>query len=70
MFDDNLPTAVWSGSFRLFGVDVRCHRLSNGQNIIEEDSMAALLHAMQTGTLDAGEIEPFARFQAGDVPRG
>jgi hypothetical protein len=57
---DDIPVAVWSGSFRLFGVDVRCHRLNDGTNIIEEDSMCRLLEAMANGSLDPGDVEAFA----------
>ena len=62
--------SVWSGSFRLFGVDVKCHVLSNGQRIIEEDSMEELLRAMSDGddlatNGDAREIERFARWRRG-----
>lgn len=64
-----LPIAVWSGTFRLFGVEVRCHRLSDGRNIIEEESMATLLRALESGTLDIGDIEEFSRFQRGYAPR-
>jgi hypothetical protein len=62
---NDIPVAVWSGSIRLFGVDVRCHRLSDGRNIIEEDSMVKLLEAMATGSLDVGDVESFAKFQHG-----
>lgn len=62
---DDVPIAVWSGTFRLFGVEVLCHRLSDGRNIIEEESMRRLLSAMATGTLDIGDVESFSRFQAG-----
>jgi hypothetical protein len=65
---DDVPTVVWSGSFRLFGIDVRCHRLSDGRNIIEEDSMRRLLAAMSSGTLDIGDVESFARFRSGQDP--
>lgn len=66
--DEHLPTAVWSGTFRLFGVEVRCHRLSDGRNIIEEDSMLRLLDAMASGTLEIGDVESFAKFQQGQHP--
>lgn len=62
---NDIPIAVWSGSLRLFGVDVQCHRLSDGTNIIEEESMARLLDAMAAGSLDVGDVEAFARFQHG-----
>ncbi len=65
---EEMPTAVWSGSFRLFGVDVHCHRLSDGTNIIEEDSMARLLEAMASDSLDFGDIEAFSKFQRGSAP--
>ena len=39
--------SVWQGSFILFGVELQCHVLSNGQRIIEEDSMVDLLEAME-----------------------
>jgi hypothetical protein len=39
---DDLPTAVWSGSFMLGNVEMRCHVLSTGERIIEADSVAAL----------------------------
>ena len=60
-----LPIAVWSGSFRLFGVKVKCHRLSDGRNIIEEESLIRVLEAMKSGSLDPGDLEKFTKFQAG-----
>lgn len=66
----NVPTAVWEGTFRVFGVDVRCCVLSDGRKIISTDSMNALLDAMATGTADAGDLEAFARWQRGDAGRG
>lgn len=66
---EEVPVAVWSGTIRLFGVDMKCHRLSNGQNVIEEESMRAFLAALETGGVDAGDVEEFARFQAGLAPR-
>jgi hypothetical protein len=40
------PQAVWSGSFRIFGVEVKCHVLDDGRRIIEADSMDQLLGAI------------------------
>ena len=40
--DKNLPTVIWSGSFRVLGVDVRCHVLDDGRRIIDAESMEAL----------------------------
>ena len=44
--------SVWQGSFILFGVELKCHVLSNGQRIIEEDSMVDLLEAMEAPLAD------------------
>lgn len=62
-----LPHSVWQGSFKLLGVDVKCHVLSDGQRIIEADSFAALLDAMGKpgAKVDEGEMEAFARWRAG-----
>lgn len=65
-----VPVAVWSGTVRLFGVEVQCHRLDDGRNIIEEDSMRRLLAAMASGALDVGDIESFAKLRQGEDPRG
>lgn len=63
----DVPHTVWSGSFRLFGVEVKCHTLSNGQRVIEESSVHALLEAMgKPGAehrLDDEQAEAFARWQ-------
>lgn len=57
--------AVWSGSFQLLGVEVRCHTLNNGQRIIEEESLAALLNAMSAGgDGGASEWEAFQRWRS------
>ena len=62
-----LPHAVWSGSFHLFGVEVKCHTLSDGQRIIEADSMYKLLEAMGADdrpVIDA-DMQEFAKWQRG-----
>lgn len=46
MSEKELPHAVWSGSFNIFGVDVKCHVLSDGERVIEAESMEAVLKAM------------------------
>lgn len=62
--------SMWQGAFRLFGVDVRCHVLSDGSRIIEEDSMAALLDAMGDPgkKINQAELEAFAGWRAGKKP--
>jgi len=63
--------SVWQGSFRIFGVEIKCHVLSDGRRIIEADSMAALLDVWSDSKLIAnegeliGEAERFARWQRG-----
>lgn len=64
----DLPVAVWSGSFRLFGVDVKCHRLADGRNIIEQESMEKVLDAMQAGSLDFTDLRAFQEFEKGGLP--
>lgn len=63
------PQSIWQGSFKLYGIDVRCHVLSDGRRIIEAESMAALLEAMasplQQPLEEAGDIAAFARWQRG-----
>jgi hypothetical protein len=46
MPSEKLPAAVWSGTFKLFGVTVRCYQLDNGQRIIDASDMHTLLRAM------------------------
>ena len=52
------PHSVWQGSFRLFGVELKCHILSDDQRVIEEESMADLLKAMGSERDDAGGSAP------------
>lgn len=59
-----LPKATHTGSFRLFDIDVVCHRLDNGQAIIEQDSMARLLEVMGEDSGVEFDEEEFAKFQA------
>lgn len=65
------PVSIRQGAFRIFGVEVLCHVLSDGQRIIEAESMERLLAAMADpgNTYDRDEaereIEAFARWQRG-----
>jgi len=67
---DETPFSVWQGSFRVFGVEVKCHVLSDGRRVVEAASMQAMLEAMGApGENDRGEIEKLARWQKGfDAP--
>jgi hypothetical protein len=61
-----IPEAVWSGTFTLFGVEVRCHVLDNGQRLIEAESFEELLLAMASEApgirLDPDDLGKFTRW--------
>lgn len=61
----DIPKAVWSGSFLLFGVEMKCHVLEDGRGIIEADSMAQFLEALECGGADPGDVVGFANWQRG-----
>ncbi len=66
MSEGKLPVAVKSSSFRLFGVEVRCHVLDNGQRVIEEECLHQLLGTMGNVLIDAGdELEGFSSWLRG-----
>ena len=58
-----VPTAIWTGTFNIFGVDITCHTLDNGMRIIEEDSMVRLLDAM-CGPVPEDSANDVRAFQA------
>ena len=58
----DIPESVWSGSFILLGVEVKCHTLSNGERIIEADSFDKLMDAMAGGTVDFEKKDDTAGF--------
>ncbi len=64
---DDIPTAIWSGSFTLGGVEMKCHVLDDGKRIIEAGSVAALFNAMARPDFSFadGEAEAFTRWQKG-----
>jgi hypothetical protein len=55
--------SVWQGTFRLFGVDMKCHVLDDGTRIIEADSVRQLFEAMGSGADIGVEAEEFARWK-------
>lgn len=64
--NDKLPTAVWSGSFNLFGVSVNCHVLDDGRRIIDADSFREMLDAMHSGNVPQEEsLMEFAKWLKG-----
>lgn len=65
MVDDN-SHAVWSGEFDLGGVKMKCHTLSDGRRIIEQESVLEFFAAVEAGLpLDAEAVQAFGRWQRG-----
>lgn len=65
---NELPHAIWSGSFHVYGVEVKCHTLSNGERIIEKESFENLMAAMgATSTIDemGEDVQAFAQWKSG-----
>tara|TARA_Y100000310_G_scaffold339452_2_gene432120 strand:+ start:153 stop:353 length:201 start_codon:yes stop_codon:yes gene_type:complete len=54
----DIPAAIWEGSFKVFGVEVRCCVLDNGERVINADDMAALFEA-RGGLVDEDDLQPF-----------
>lgn len=70
MDHNEIPAAVWSGSFRVLGVDIKCHTLRDGQRIVEAESVAAFVRALHDGGVPNDpasnpDLEAFARWRAG-----
>jgi hypothetical protein len=65
----DIPNAIGGAVFTLFGVPLRCFILDNGQRVIHEDDVTALLAVMNSDgpvpTVDAREVEAFALWRAG-----
>lgn len=61
---DEIPSAIWEGKFRLFGVEAKCYVLSDGRRIIDADDFHAIFEAMANGAeIMEGEMESFVRWQ-------
>lgn len=62
--ESDIPIAIGSGTFRVLGVDVRCYTLSDGTAIVDAESMAALIEAMEAPEgRDIGELEALLAWQ-------
>jgi hypothetical protein len=63
----DIPMAVWEGSFRLFGVDVKCSVLADGRRLIDAERFARLVEAMQSpdGGVEFGDVSGFNRWRLG-----
>ncbi len=60
----DIPKSVWSGSFNVFGVELKCHVLDNGQRVIEADSMADFLNGVADADVPAEDpnLDEFVRW--------
>lgn len=67
-----VAVSVWQGSFTILGVELRCHVLSDGQRIVEAESMVALLAAMaepapaEAVSAMEAELERLVRWEGGN----
>jgi hypothetical protein len=63
--DIKVPTAVWSGTFRVFGIDLKCHVLDTGQRIIDAESFQQFMDALADGqpVTDDEDLMAFLRWQ-------
>ncbi len=61
------PISVWSGTFHLRGIDLKCHVLSDGRRIIEKASFEAFKDALADGmpVADDTDLMAFFRWQRG-----
>ena len=58
MSENGIPAAVWSGTFTVFGVELKCHVLETGERIIEAESLNRFLAAFGDGTIDPNRDDP------------
>ena len=66
-----MKAVVWEGTFKIFGVELKCYVLGDGTRIIDSESMDALFAAMQTATPETppGDFEAFSHWRVGkDIP--
>jgi hypothetical protein len=61
----DLPHAVWSGEFTVWGVVLHCSVLSTGQRVIDARDVEALFR-QGIGGDDDGDLAALVRWQRGD----
>jgi hypothetical protein len=60
----NPPQAIWSGSFRVFDMDVHCYVLEGGQRIIEQSDFEQLSKLLADGApRDEQGLQALMRWQ-------
>ena len=66
---DKTPESIWQGEFRLSSdLTMKCHVLSDGTRMIEEQSVIAFLKWLENGEsidADMDEFKNFVKWQAG-----
>jgi hypothetical protein len=64
---DKLPKAVWSGVFTIWGIDLHCHVLDDGQRVIDVDDFHKFINAMADGVpmADDPDLMAFLKWQKG-----
>lgn len=66
----DLPKAIWEGSFKVLGVEVKCFTLDDGTRIIEAESFHNLMDAMGRPHLneeERGDMQSLLRWQRGGL---
>lgn len=53
-----IPKAVWTGTFNIFGFEMKCAVLDDGQRVIDAEGLEGFLSAMEAGTLDPNLHHP------------
>lgn len=61
------PQAIWSGTFIIWGIEMRCHVLPDGMRVIEDESFQQFMDAMAGGmpAADDDQLAAFLRWQRG-----
>jgi hypothetical protein len=54
---DTLPRAVWEGTFKFFGIDLRCYVLEDGRRIIDADDLGKMYEADIAGVDEGDEVQ-------------
>lgn len=61
----DLPKAVWSGTFKVFGVDVRCHVLDDGRRIVDPEDVAKIFDPDRTDAAEPEELVAMSEWMRG-----
>jgi len=62
-----IPEAVWSGTFNVMGVDVKCYVLDDGRRIIDSND-AAKLFGDDVVVFDDNGMNEFVQWLTAKVP--